>query len=113
MNRRVFVYGTLMRGQRNDHYMQGARFLGRHRTEDIYSMFEFGGFPAVCADGRHAIEGELYLVSGRQFKRLDELEFYPHFYQRIEIPTRYGDAWMYTVRVEQCRGKRLIPGNWR
>ena len=32
---------------------------------------------------------------------------FPHFYQRIEIPTRWGDAWMYIVRAELCVGKKL------
>ena len=113
MKQRVFVYGTLKRGQRNNHFLHGARFLGAHVTEQVYSMYEFGDFPAVCIEGRHSIEGELYLVSGRQFKLLDDLEWYPHFYQRIEIPTRHGDAWMYIVRTELCHGKRLIAGVWR
>ncbi len=86
--------------------------MGAHVTDCIYSMYEFGTFPAVCQDGEQAIEGEVYLVSGRQFKLLDELEWYPHFYQRIEIPTRHGEAWMYIVRAELCRGKRQITGRW-
>ncbi len=113
MKYRVFVYGTLKNGQRNAHFLQGARFMGAHVTEQLYSMYEFGTFPAVCPDGEHAIHGEVYLVSGRQFKLLDELEWYPHFYQRIEIPTRHGAAWMYIVRSELCRGKRQLAGRWR
>ena len=113
MKHRVFVYGTLKSGQRNAHFLHGARCLGGHVTEAIYSMYEFGDFPAVCVDGQHSIDGEIYLVGGRQFRLLDELEWYPHFYQRIEIPTRHGDAWMYIVRAELCYGKRRLDGRWR
>ena len=49
----------------------------------------------------------------RQFRVLDDLEWYPHFYQRIEIPTNFGDAWMYIVKLELCHGKRQLPGIWR
>ena len=109
---RVFVYGTLKRGQRNYRFMRGAEFLGAHLTAKSYSMFEFEGYPAVCLDGRHAVSGEVYIVDDRRFRRIDDLEWYPHFYQRIEIPTRWGDAWMYIVRAELCVGKRLMRGSW-
>ena len=109
---RVFVYGTLKRGQRNAHFMQGAEFLGLHRTEQIYSMYEFEDYPAVCLRGSQAIAGEVYHISDRQFGMLDDLEWYPHFYQRIEIPTAWGDAWMYVVKFKLCHGKKQIPGTW-
>ena len=109
---RVFVYGTLKRGQRNEHFMHGARFLGRHVTKKNYSMYTFGDFPAVCQRGAHAISGEVYQIDDRLFCRLDDLEWYPHFYQRIEIPTNWGDAWMYIVRFGLCRDRKRISGSW-
>ena len=109
---RVFVYGTLKRGQRNAHFMRGAKYFGRHLTDNLYSMYEFEDYPAVCRDGIHAIAGEVYGVSDRQFRMLDDLEWYPHFYQRIEILTAWGEAWMYVVEAELCRGKRRLDGRW-
>lgn len=109
---RVFVYGTLKRSQRNAHFMQGAEYLGQHSTDTIYSMYEFEDYPAVCEHGSHAISGEVYRIGERQFRMLDDLEWYPHFYQRIEIPTAWGDAWMYIVKLKLCHGKRQIAGNW-
>lgn len=109
---RVFVYGTLKRGQRNEHFMHGAEYLGRHSTEKIYSMYEFEDYPAVCLRGSRAITGEVYQISDRQFGMLDDLEWYPHFYQRIEILTGWGDAWMYIVKFKLCHGKKQLPGSW-
>ncbi len=109
---RVFVYGTLKRGQRNCHFMHGAEFVGGHVTESIYSMYEFENYPAVCLDGRHAITGEIYHVDDRQFRWLDDLEWYPYFYQRVEIPTPWGEAWMYIVHSDLCEGKKQVPGTW-
>ena len=109
---RVFVYGTLKRGQRNFHYLQAAEFVGSFSTEAVFSMYVFDDYPAVCEQGHHAIHGEIYLVSDTQFRALDELEWYPDFYQRILIPTDYGEAWIYIVKAELCQGKELIPGNW-
>jgi len=109
---RVFVYGTLKRGQRNQHFMHGAEFLGQHRTEKIYSMYEFEDYPAVCLCGSQAITGEVYHISDRQFRMLDDLEWYPHFYQRPEISTGWGDAWMYIVKLKLCHDKKQLPGTW-
>ena len=108
----VFVYGTLKRGQRNAVFMRDAEFLGPHRTETRFWMYQFEDYPAVCEGGRHAIHGELYRVDDGLMQRLDDLEWYPHFYQRIEIATPHGDAWMYVVRRELCRGKKRLPGRW-
>lgn len=109
---RVFVYGTLKQGQRNGHYLSSAEFIDRHVTQSRYSMFEFEGYPAVCLHGAHSIHGELYWVSKQQFRQLDELEQYPDYYQRIQIPTTHGDAWMYIVSREICRGRNALAGHW-
>jgi len=109
---RVFVYGTLKRGQRNYHYLKDAEFVGQFVTQKLYSMVEFEDYPAVCLNGDHAIEGEVFQVTNQQFRMLDELEWYPDFYQRIEITTIYGDAWMYIVKTKLCHGKKQIPGIW-
>lgn len=101
-----------MRGQRNFHYLQGAGFVGAFTTKSIYSMYSFGTYPVVCLHGRHSISGEVYQVNDLQFHKLDELERYPDYYQRIEIPTPYGDAWMYIMERELCREKHLISGHW-
>ena len=69
---RVFVYGTLKRGHRNCHFLQGAEFLGDFTTQCVYSMYEFEDYPAVCLHGGHAIEGEVYRVTDRQFRMLDD-----------------------------------------
>lgn len=110
---RVFVYGTLMRGQRNSHFLEDAEFIGNFVTAKKYSMYDFADYPAVCLNGRHAIQGEIYAVTDRQFQRLDDLEWYPNYYQRIEISTDFGQAWMYIVQRGLCRGRKKIPGRWR
>jgi gamma-glutamylcyclotransferase (GGCT)/AIG2-like uncharacterized protein YtfP len=109
---RVFVYGTLKQGQRNWHYLRDAEFVDRHVTHSRYAMFEFDDYPAVCQDGSHSIHGEIYWVSQQQFYQLDELEQYPDFYQRIEIPTAHGNAWMYIVSRELCHGRKALDGHW-
>ncbi len=108
----VFVYGTLMRGQRNFHYLRESRFIGEFTTKNIYSMYRFDDYPAVCVNGRHAIQGEVFQIDDEQFTVLDALERYPDFYQRMVIDTDYGQAWMYIVSQELCRGRPRLQGIW-
>jgi gamma-glutamylaminecyclotransferase len=108
----VFVYGTLKRGQRNHHYLVQAEFVGDHLSEECFSMYQFDDYPAVTENGSHAVSGEIYRVNRLGFEMLDELEGYPRFYQRIEIATDYGCAWMYIVKPDLCRDKLLLAGTW-
>ena len=108
----VFVYGTLKRGQRNAYYLAAAEFVDEFVTSDKFWMYEFDDYPAVCEQGSDAIHGELYRVTDAQFASLDELEWYPDFYQRIVISTEFGNAWMYVVRAELCQGRQRISGRW-
>jgi len=109
---RVFVYGTLKKGFRNAFYLQDARFLGEFSTDPVYSMYNFGTYPAVSELGKTAIEGEVYEISRAQLEQIDRLEWCPEFYQRVMIQTRFGEAWMYVVSEQLCIDKIPISGSW-
>ena len=108
----VFVYGTLKRGERNFHHLRDARFVGEHLTRPRYTMYSFDSYPAVCQNGRQAIEGEIFRVSARRLLALDRLEGHPEYYRRIRIETEYGQAWMYVMQRERCLGRKQIGGSW-
>lgn len=112
MDSQVFVYGTLKRGQRNHHYLAQADYVGLHLTDKCFSMYAFDDYPAVTQRGNNAVSGEVYRVNSQQLQMLDELELCPRFYQRIEIATDYGRAWMYIVEAELCRDKKQLNGSW-
>ena len=112
MSIQVFVYGTLKSGHRNHHYLEQADFIGHHVTDKCFSMYEYDDFPAVTQNGSHAVSGEIYRINQQQFEMLDELEWYPRLYQRIEIQTSHELAWMYIVKPELCRDKKLLDGSW-
>ncbi len=109
----VFVYGTLKCGGHNHRLLEKDTFLGEHRTPPRYTMYSLGSFPAVTRRGNTAIRGEVYRISKQTFARLDRLEGYPSFYNRVLIDTRYGKAWMY-VMDDALHGHPIITsGNWR
>ena len=90
MEQRVFVYGTLKAGFRNQHW-NGATLLGRYRTVQPYPLLVLG--PACLpwlsetpGQGERVI-GELYAADAAQLARMDELEELdkPDWYRRGEI----------------------------
>ena len=115
MSNKIFVYGTLTKGFYNHRVIEGATLLGTHETEPEYTMANLGGFPAVLLDGEHSIKGEVYEVDEDTFRRADALEGYPSFYNRIEIDTKYGKAWMYYIK-EISPHRRIViieAGEWK
>lgn len=110
---KVFVYGTLMRGESNHHLLRQARFFGPARTPPGYRLFTAGTYPVLCPGGRHAIAGEVYGITQQELILLDELEEYPRFYQRRFIGTPFGPAWIYYQNHPPTGAQLLASGSWR
>ena len=116
----LFVYGTLMRGERNQLDMEkvGAEFVGEFTTEAKYNMYKTGQFPTVTPGGKIPIAGEVWRVSPDGFAHLDARESIhddtgePSGLERMQIKTPYGDAWMY-VSAEKPDAPEIKSGNWR
>jgi len=108
----VFVYGTLRKGACNQIQMLSAECLGLYETLPEYSMFDLGAFPAVKPLGNTSIIGELYLVNQQTFTNLDLLEGYPTYYDRIQIDTPKGEAWMYVMNKLPATESVIESGDW-
>ena len=76
-------------------------------------MFDLGAYPAVSQNGNDVIHGEVYAVPEATFIELDALEGYPDFYDRIQVTTSFGLAWMYVVNRSIVDGKCIMSsGLW-
>jgi len=109
----VFVYGTLMRGEYNHHYLTDQTYLGPHRTEPLFHLYNTGPYPAATRPGRNALHGELYRVDADCMARLDVLEDYPLSYTREQIVTPEGLAWIYLWIASLNPRWPLLAGDWR
>ncbi len=109
---RVFVYGTLRRGERNHRLLGGAPYLGAHVTEPTYTMLDLGAYPAVVPGGAQSIVGEVYALSRARLRVLDRLEDCPREYTREPISTPYGPAWVYLYRQLPRRVRTVSGGDW-
>jgi len=113
MHHRVFVYGTLLRGEVNHHRLAGAELLGACRTEPCFTLFNLGAYPGLGRGGRTAVAGEVYQVDGAGLRQLDRLEDYPRLYDRQLIPTAFGRAWVYLYRGDFSDRPVIQGGDWR
>lgn len=111
----VFVYGTLKAGETNHHWLAGAPFLGRHRLPGV-RLHDLGPYPMALLS-ENAVDvshGELYAVEAAGLERLDELEDFPHLYDRSLRPLADGRrAWIYHGPPARVRGTPRVPlGDW-
>ena len=112
---RVFVYGTLMRGEGNHRLLEGAKRIGVARTTTEFLFVSLGGFPGLVRGGDLSVRGELYDVDAGTLRDLDRLEGHPHFYRRQPVQLDDGGrAIAYLLSPEQVRGyERIASGDWR
>jgi gamma-glutamylcyclotransferase (GGCT)/AIG2-like uncharacterized protein YtfP len=69
----VAVYGTLKRGLRNHHWLEGADFVGSDRLHRV-TLFDLGPFPGAKLEPSRGVEVEVFEVNARLLAGLDRLE---------------------------------------
>lgn len=111
----IFVYGTLLRGERNHGVIAGALFFGEAKTEPGFELVDLGGYPAMVAGGNVSISGEVYAVDSDTLAQLDELEEHPDYYRRLPVRLATGlCVEAYLLGGEHVRGyPRIVSGCWR
>lgn len=111
---KVFVYGTLKKHHPNHRLLQAgsAVFLGPHVTAPVFKMVSCGGYPGVLEGGSTTIHGEVYEVDEITMSRLDSLEGYPTYYNRKQIDTSHGKAWIYIINEDFRNNPEVPNGIW-
>lgn len=128
MIEKVFVYGTLLKGEYNHYHLRhdGIELLG---TDEVngFEMYNLGSFPACILNSDSKVFGEVYDCSNSNEPKtrdgvlvsLDMLEGYPRFYNRKKVTTLKGhECWIYYIEDEPERGfvnryNLIKSGNWR
>uniref|UniRef100_A0A1I8Q755 Gamma-glutamylcyclotransferase family protein n=1 Tax=Stomoxys calcitrans TaxID=35570 RepID=A0A1I8Q755_STOCA len=109
---KVFVYGTLKRGEPNHHWLTRqengfARFVAQGTTDEKYPLVVGTRYNIPFLLDKpgtgHNIHGEIYEVDEKMFANLDVLEDYPKYYDREiqKITTMSKESvtcWLYLIR---------------
>lgn len=83
---KVFVYGTLMRGEENhDYFLGGSRFicLAELPGYAIYNVDR--SYPGIVPEEGERVKGEVYEIDAATLEQLDELEDEGSLYVRREV----------------------------
>lgn len=119
---KVFVYGTLRKGERNASPLKNATCIAEQCWTDG-ELYDTGyGYPAIKESKGSRVYGELYTVKEDELQRLDHLEGYIEggnnsLYERIE-QTVYtdkgpGDAYMYVASQANLLNRKIPNGDWK
>ena len=110
---RVFVYGTLMRGQAAHHYLADAEYVGDY-TLDGYRMYDLGSFPAIKAEGKGTIYGEVYTIKEDMLPFMDRYEGEGYLYVRKEVcvKKKSESIFAYVYEYKDEPEGRPVEGRW-
>ncbi|MDY0407057.1 gamma-glutamylcyclotransferase [Virgibacillus sp. 179-BFC.A HS] len=119
----VFVYGTLRKGERNHHLLNGVKCVAEQAWTAGKLFTTSEDYPVMQRYGSEKVYGELYEINDKLLERLDELEdFEPeredNLYQRItqKVHTDRGDflAYVYVIshRTKTIKQDLIQSGDW-
>jgi len=122
MSVRLFIYGTLMRGQSAHGLLEGASFIGEAQTAAIYSLRNLGDYPGLVLGGDQAVHGEIYEIDDSALPHLDRYEGHPELYLRMTIELSSGErvtSYVLTgandrpMDAADCSHPQMDSGKWR
>ncbi|WP_254842752.1 gamma-glutamylcyclotransferase [Bacillus sp. MRMR6] len=119
---KVFVYGTLRKGEVNHHLLRQAACMAEQAWA-LGTLYDTGyGYPAMKGEANSNVYGELYEVAEKELARLDILEDYTeggkdNLYERIQqtVYTDHGplQAYLYVTNKEDLLKKKIPNGDWK
>lgn len=104
----VFVYGTLMKGERAAGMLADSVYMGNFLLKD-YGMYNLGRYPGIKSCKGESVYGELYFVDAGTRQRLDEYEGEGSLYNRTKVSVTTGDksmaaeVYVYCGDVSDCK----------
>ena len=99
----VAVYGTLMRGERNEHWAReaGAEVVGEGTVQGW--LYDTGrGYPAIhTCEHKMRVAVEVLATDAAGVAHMDILESYPTLYGREKVAVRMSDGYTLDAMIYQ------------
>jgi gamma-glutamylcyclotransferase (GGCT)/AIG2-like uncharacterized protein YtfP len=115
LDRRLFVYDTLLEGEKEHGLLDGGERVGSCTTEGAFELVDLGPLAALIPGGSTSVHGELYRVDLAILVKVDVIRQVPILFDRARIRLADGlEAETYVMTRDQARGRRrLRQGDWR
>jgi gamma-glutamylcyclotransferase (GGCT)/AIG2-like uncharacterized protein YtfP len=120
---RIFVYGSLMSGERIHDALKGSIMVGPGKIQG--ALFNLGPYPAVLLPNEvptvmkrtcGEVHGEIYECKPSTIQRLDQIEGHPVYYERKPVKELMTgmEVWVYTFNIGTLpkTAKLLFNGMW-
>ena len=112
---RVFVYGTLMRGERAHDFLNDAVFEGEYLLRG-FAIYDLGRYPGIAPLEGGAVYGEVYSVVPDMLRQMDEYEEEGSLYHRrtVTVENEGGrlSAFVY-VYAHEVPDRPIESGRWK
>lgn len=96
---KVFVYGTLMRGNSNNSfYLKDSSFVGKGIIKG-YALYDLGSYPGIIPLENEYTKGEVFEVDDNMIPRLDQLEGEGYLYKRNLVKVQIDNEVLEEVYV--------------
>lgn len=113
---KLFIYGTLKRGCKNNLVMgtdeAHAKFIREYVTKPQFTLLHLGGFPGLIHQGNQMVTGEIWEVSDQLLKRLDIFEGHPNLFKRTDLEAEHEPIWYYAWNGSTSRDQ-IRGGVWK
>lgn len=104
----IFVYGTLLKGNRNyDFFLKQSKYLGEAVLSG-YGLYNLGTYPGIKKKANGFVRGEIYCINAETFKRINQLEDEGNLYSLEEVTVKidgkkmeYVGAYTYLHQVDE------------
>lgn len=102
----IFVYGTLLSGERASNMLKDSHYCGKFVLKD-YGMYDMGDYPAIFPCANETVVGEVYFVSEKTRRQLDYYEGEGSLYYRRQVTVSgyFGeicvDTYVYHERIHR------------
>ncbi|NUP09883.1 MAG: gamma-glutamylcyclotransferase [Polyangiaceae bacterium] len=111
---RLFVYGTLLRGEANHAIVARARFIAEAHTAPMFELLDLGEYPGLVAGGARSIAGEVYEIDPEDIAVVDEFEGHPDLFRREMIALSDGSsAFSYVLARRPAKSVVIVGDSWR
>ncbi len=104
----IFVYGTLMRGERASGILGDCTYKGEYVLSD-YALYDLGPFPGIKEQEGEEVIGEVYEIHDSVIPRMDHYEGEGELYKRTVVNVKNEKECIDDVYVYVYLGK--VSGN--